>query len=239
MNIEDNVSFEREKSVMEKEKILIAENIVRTYSSGGQKVNAIKGINLTVMKGEIVIIVGRSGSGKTTFLNVLGGLLTPDSGNVLIRGKSLYKLSEKERAAIRNKEYGFVFQNFNLINELSVLNNIRLPYDIASKYYDIELERKVLKMLGLEKRVKFYPEQLSGGEKQRVAIARSLLMNPKIILADEPTGNLDGESRKNFMNFVMKNNEKYQQTFLIVTHDIEWKKIAHRVYTMDDGKLYV
>lgn len=224
---------------MEKEKILIAENIVRTYSSGGQKVNAIKGINLTVMKDEIVIIVGRSGSGKTTFLNVLGGLLTPDSGNVLIRGKSLYKLSEKERAAIRNKEYGFVFQNFNLINELSVLNNIRLPYDIASKYYDIELERKVLKMLGLEKRVKFYPEQLSGGEKQRVAIARSLLMNPKIILADEPTGNLDGESRKNFMNFVMKNNEKYQQTFLIVTHDIEWKKIAHRVYTMDDGKLYV
>lgn len=223
---------------MEKEKILIAENIVRTYSSGGQKVNAIKGINLTVMKGEIVIIVGRSGSGKTTFLNVLGGLLTPDSGNVLIRGKSLYKLSEKERAAIRNKEYGFVFQNMNLINELSVLNNIRLPYDIASKYYDIELERKVLKMLGLEKRVKFYPEQLSGGEKQRVAIARALLMNPKIILADEPTGNLDGESRKNFMNFVMKNNEKYQQTFLIVTHDIEWKKIAHRVYTMDDGKLY-
>ena len=223
---------------MEKEKILIAENIVRTYSSGGQKVNAIKGINLTVMKGEIVIIVGRSGSGKTTFLNVLGGLLTPDSGNVLIRGKSLYKLSEKERAAIRNKEYGFVFQNFNLINELSVLNNIRLPYDVASKYYDIELERKVLKMLGLEKRVKFYPEQLSGGEKQRVAIARALLMNPKIILADEPTGNLDGESRKNFMNFVMKNNEKYQQTFLIVTHDIEWKKIAHRVYTMDDGKLY-
>ena len=224
---------------MEKEKILIAENIVRTYSSGGQKVNAIKGINLTVMKGEIVIIVGRSGSGKTTFLNVLGGLLTPDSGNVLIRGKSLYKLSEKERAAIRNKEYGFVFQNFNLINELSVLNNIRLPYDIASKYYDIELERKVLKMLGLEKRVKFYPEQLSGGEKQRVAIARALLMNPKIILAYESTGNLDGESRKNFMNFVMKNNEKYQQTFLIVTHDIEWKKIAHRVYTMDDGKLYV
>ena len=93
-------------------------------------------------------------------------------------------------------------------------------------------------MLGLEKQVKFYPEQLSGGEKQRVAIARALLMNPKIILADEPTGNLDGECRKNFMNFVMKNNEKYQQTFLIVTHDIEWKKIAHRVYTMDDGKLY-
>ena len=222
---------------MEKEKILIAENIVRTYSSGGQKVNAIKGINLTVMKGEIVIIVGRSGSGKTTFLNVLGGLLTPDSGNVLIRGKSLYKLSEKERAAIRNKEYGFVFQNFNLINELSVLNNIRLPYDIASKYYDIELERKVLKMLGLEKRVKFYPEQLSGGEKQRVAIARSLLMNPKIILADEPTGNLDPDTAWDIMQLLDEINRR-GTTVIMATHAKSFVNILRkRVVTLSDGRI--
>ena len=143
----------------------------------------------------------------------------------------------RERAQIRNRKCGFVYQNFSLIHELSVLNNIRLPFDIAGKPYDRAREEELLSVLGLEDRTHFYPLQLSGGERQRVAVARALLMRPAIVLADEPTGNLDLESGRRLMAFVQRTNREWGQTFVVVTHDPEWLKIAHTVYRMSDGVL--
>lgn len=156
---------------------------------------------------------------------------------MLLDGKNLYALSEKERARIRNQKCGFIYQNFNLINELSVINNIRLPFDIAGKPYNTKREKELLDVLDLGKRRNFYPTQLSGGERQRTAVARALLMEPSIILADEPTGNLDLESGNKLMAFVKRTNREQGQTYVIVTHDLEWLKIAHTVYRMSDGRL--
>lgn len=217
--------------------VLSAKNIKKNYTSAKYTVEALKETDLSINKGEIIVIVGKSGSGKSTLLNVLGGLMAPDNGDVIINDKSIYDISETERAKIRNLECGFIFQNFNLINELSVLNNIRLPFDIAGKKYNKELEDTILELLNLEDRKTFYPNQLSGGEKQRTAIARTMLMKPSIILADEPTGNLDMESGKNVMDLVKKINEIDKQTYVIVTHDMEWTKIAQKVYKMSDGVL--
>ena len=213
-------------------KILTVKGISKNYKIGNTQVHALKSTTLDINKGEIVVVIGKSGSGKSTFLNILGGLIVPDSGEVLLDGKNLYKLGEKERAKIRNQKCGFIYQSFNLINELSVINNIRLPFDIAGKPYDTKRERELLAILDLEKRKHFYPSQLSGGERQRTAVARALLMEPSIILADEPTGNLDLESGNKLMAFVKRTNEEQGQTYVIVTHDLEWLKIAHKVYRM-------
>jgi putative ABC transport system ATP-binding protein len=219
------------------EKLLTANNVKKNYVSGKIKVSALKNTELDINKGEIAVIIGKSGSGKSTLLNVLGGLIKPDAGQVLLCGKSLYDLKEKQRAEIRNTDCGFIYQNFNLINELSVINNIRLPFDIAGKPYEIKKEKELLSVLGIEKRKTFYPCQLSGGEKQRVAIARALLIEPSVILADEPTGNLDSDSGKKLMEFIKSTNEQKKQTYVVVTHDLEWLKIAHTVYRMSDGVL--
>ena len=221
------------------EKIVTVNSVMKSYRLGTHVVPAVKGVSLSVNMGEIIIIIGKSGSGKSTLLNIIGGLLIPDSGEVILNGKSVYKISERERAEVRNRECGFIFQSFNLIQELSVLNNIRLPYDIAKKEYDKELESTVLRILEIEERRTFYPGQLSGGERQRVAIARAILMKPAVILADEPSGNLDVETGRKFMEFVKESNEQYKQTYIIVTHDMEWKKIAHRIYRMKDGELFL
>lgn len=219
------------------EKALEAVSISKSFKYQKVVVDVLKETSITVNKGEIVVIIGKSGSGKSTFLNVLGGLLKPDSGKVIVSGKSLYDISEKERADIRNTECGFVYQSFNLLNELNVMNNIRLPFDIAGKPYDTKKEKEIISLLGLTKRVHFFPEQLSGGERQRVAIARSLLMEPSIILADEPTGNLDANSGKALMEFIVDSNKSRNQTYVVVTHDLEWLKVAHSVYRMSDGVL--
>ena len=219
------------------EKALEAVSVSKSFKYQKVVVDVLKETSITVNKGEIVVIIGKSGSGKSTFLNVLGGLLKPDSGKVIVSGKSLYDISEKERANIRNTECGFVYQSFNLLNELNVLNNIRLPFDIAEKPYDPDKEKEIISLLGLTKRVHFFPEQLSGGERQRVAIARSLLMEPSIILADEPTGNLDANSGKALMEFIVDSNKSRNQTYVVVTHDLEWLKVAHSVYRMSDGVL--
>lgn len=219
------------------DRILTVKNISKSYKIGNTQVHALKSTTLEIKKGEIVVVIGKSGSGKSTLLNVLGGLIVPDSGEVLLDGKNLYTMSEKERARIRNQKCGFIYQNFNLINELSVINNIRLPFDIAGKPYNTKREKELLDILDLGKRRNFYPTQLSGGERQRTAVARALLMEPSIILADEPTGNLDLESGNKLMAFVKRTNREQGQTYVIVTHDLEWLKIAHTVYRMSDGRL--
>ena len=219
------------------DRILTVKNISKSYKIGNAQVHALKSTTLEIKKGEIVVVIGKSGSGKSTLLNVLGGLIVPDSGEVLLDGKNLYALSEKERARIRNQKCGFIYQNFNLIGELSVINNIRLPFDIAGKPYNTKREKELLDILDLGKRRNFYPTQLSGGERQRTAVARALLMDPSIILADEPTGNLDLESGNKLMAFVKRTNREQGQTYVIVTHDLEWLKIAHTVYRMSDGRL--
>ena len=219
------------------DKILTVKNISKSYKIGNTQVHALKSTTLEIKKGEIVVVIGKSGSGKSTLLNILGGLIVPDSGEVMLDGTNLYGLSEKERAKIRNQKCGFIYQNFNLINELSVINNIRLPFDIAGKPYNIKREKELLDILDLGKRRNFYPAQLSGGERQRTAVARALLMEPSIILADEPTGNLDLESGNKLMAFVKRTNREQGQTYVIVTHDLEWLKIAHTVYRMSDGRL--
>lgn len=219
------------------DRILNVKNISKSYKIGSTKVLALKSTTLEIKKGEIVVVIGKSGSGKSTLLNILGGLIVPDSGEVMLDGTNLYGLSEKERAKIRNQKCGFIYQNFNLINELSVINNIRLPFDIAGKPYNIKREKELLDILDLGKRRNFYPTQLSGGERQRTAVARALLMEPSIILADEPTGNLDLESGNKLMAFVKRTNREQGQTYVIVTHDLEWLKIAHTVYRMSDGRL--
>lgn len=217
--------------------VLTASNISKTFYSGKVVVEALKPSTLRIIDGTINVIIGRSGSGKSTLLKVLGGLMKPSEGQVFIEGNSIYSLSEKKLASLRSMRVGFVFQEFNLINELSVINNIRLPFDINSIPYDSAAEDEIFSMLNLKHRLKFFPDQLSGGERQRTAIARALLMKPRIILADEPTGNLDLDSAKNVMDFVETSNRQMKQTFVIVTHDVEWLKIANNVFTMSDGYL--
>jgi len=217
--------------------ILTAKAISKQYSSGAIAVHALRQTDMDVGEGEILVILGKSGSGKSTLLSVLGGLCTPDSGEVLVKSQSLYKLSEEKRARTRSQEIGFIFQTFNLIYELNALNNIRLPFDIAGRKYDTDYEKEIIDMLELENRVSFYPDQLSGGERQRVAIARALTMRPSLILADEPTGNLDAESGEHLMEFVKQTNEKLHQTYVVVTHDTQWISVAHRVFRMQDGVL--
>jgi len=217
--------------------VLQASNISKNFYSDRVKVEALKPTNLSISGGSINVIIGRSGSGKSTLLKVLGGLIKPDDGQVLIEEQSIYSLSEASRTRLRSLKVGFVFQEFNLIYELSVINNIRLPFDINRLPYDLQTEKEIISMLDLENRLSFYPDQLSGGERQRTAIARALLMKPSIILADEPTGNLDSDSGKNVMDFVETSNRLRNQTYVIVTHDVEWLKIAHHAFRMCDGNL--
>ena len=162
-------------------------NVSRSYKTGGSRTEVLKNIDLRVGKGEAVVILGRSGSGKSTLLNIIGGLLFPDSGTVTIDGADLYKMSDKERALIRNRKIGYIFQKFNLIEEMNVLNNIRLPFDIAKAPYNEEAENEVIRVLGIGKKLHDKPSALSGGEQQRAAAARALIKRPELILADEPT----------------------------------------------------
>jgi putative ABC transport system ATP-binding protein len=218
--------------------ILSARAVSKQYSSGNIVVHALMQTDLEIESGEIIVILGKSGSGKSTLLNVLGGLCKPDSGEVYVNGLSLYQLSEDNRAKTRGKEIGFVFQSYNLVPELNALDNIRLPFDIAGKAYNKEYENEIVQMLEIGERLSFYPDQLSGGERQRIAVARALTMKPALILADEPTGNLDAESGQHLMAFVKNTNRTLHQTYVIVTHDLEWVSMAHRVFHMKDGILH-
>lgn len=199
----------------------------------------LKGIDVTVEKGEIVTIVGASGAGKTTFLQIAGTLLKPNAGDVMINGHKISHLSEKELAKFRNNHIGFVFQFHHLLPEFTAVENVCIPAFIANtpKYVAMKKAKDILDFLGLGHRLDHKPGELSGGEQQRVAVARALVNNPDVILADEPSGNLDSKNKKELHELFFELRREYNQTFIIVTHDKELAGMSDRTITMHDGKL--
>lgn len=218
--------------------IIQLQNIKKIYKSEKIRVLALDGINLEIKEGEFLAIMGPSGSGKTTLMNIIGLLDQPTLGRYLLKGKNVSFISEWERAKLRNQEIGFVFQNFNLLPRHSVLENVVLPMIYARVPFKERREKakKILAEIGLDKRLKHKPSELSGGEKQRVAIARALVNEPSIILADEPTGNLDSKSGKEIMGIFKKLNQK-GKTIILVTHEKEIADYANKIIKLFDGKI--
>lgn len=217
--------------------VLNVSDLCKIYGKGENEFLALNNISFKVKKGEFIAIVGKSGSGKSTLLHLLGGLDKPDRGNVIINNQDIYKMSDKELTVFRRKYIGFVYQFYNLIPALTVKENILLPvlFD-GRKISDKKLE-ELVKKLGLINKMDAYPNDLSGGQQQRVAIGRALINHPKIILADEPTGNLDTRSTKHIVKLLEYYNKKYRQTIIMVTHDLSLAKRASRIITMRDGKI--
>ena len=212
-------------------------NLSKVYGSGEAEVTALKNIDLNIEQGEFVAIVGPSGSGKSTLLHLLGGVDKPSSGEVIIKGESIYKLKEKELAILRRRKLGFVFQFFNLIPVLTAEENIEMPVLLDNGKIDKNYMNELLKLLGLEERRNHHPSELSGGQQQRVSIGRALANKPSIILADEPTGNLDSKNSKEVLELLKYCAKKYNQTLILITHDINIAKSADRVITIEDGEI--
>lgn len=217
--------------------ILQAEKLYKEYKTSSGAVNALNGVDLSIEKGLFYAIIGRSGSGKSTLLHVLSGLDRPTSGKVLIDGVDMFSFSDEKMAIFRRRSMGFVFQQFNLLDEYSVLNNICMPLRLDCRKPDETFLAEVTKMLGIEEKLKKYPYELSGGEQQRVAIARSILAKPHIIFADEPTGNLDKKAGEDTLNLLSSCAARFGQTLIIVTHDLEIAKKADRIIKIEDGKI--
>lgn len=217
--------------------ILQAEKLYKEYKTSSGAVNALNGVDLSIEKGLFYAIIGRSGSGKSTLLHVLSGLDRPTSGKVLIDGVDMFSFSDEKMAIFRRRSMGFVFQQFNLLDEYSVLNNICMPLRLDGRKPDETFLAEVTKMLGIEEELKKYPYELSGGEQQRVAIARSILAKPHIIFADEPTGNLDKKAGEDTLNLLSSCAARFGQTLIIVTHDLEIAKKADRIIKIEDGKI--
>lgn len=217
--------------------ILQAEKLYKEYKTSSGAVNALNGFDLSIEKGLFYAIIGRSGSGKSTLLHVLSGLDRPTSGKVLIDGVDMFSFSDEKMAIFRRRSMGFVFQQFNLLDEYSVLNNICMPLRLDGRKPDETFLAEVTKMLGIEEKLKKYPYELSGGEQQRVAIARSILAKPHIIFADEPTGNLDKKAGEDTLNLLSSCAARFGQTLIIVTHDLEIAKKADRIIKIEDGKI--
>ncbi|MBK9314093.1 MAG: ABC transporter ATP-binding protein [Acidobacteria bacterium] len=218
--------------------ILKIENLTMTYRVGKVDVHALRGVNLSVGRGEFVSIMGPSGCGKSTLLHVLGGLLKPTSGRVLIDGEDLTNMSDADRTDVRRRKIGFVFQRFNLFPTLSAEGNLRLAEHIhgqGKKIIDDETRREVLKLLRLENKMRHKPLEMSGGEQQRVALARAVINRPAIILADEPTGNLDSENSEVVLNMLKQLNRELNQTIVMITHNPEAAAVASRMIEMRDG----
>ena len=212
-------------------------DLTKEYRQGKNIVMGVDHVNISVASGEFTSIVGRSGSGKSTLLHLLGGIDQPTAGSVLINGININQLQDAALTKFRSKHIGFIFQSYNLINELTVLENIRLPLDLGKMAYDKDYEAEIITLLELEERLKFYPYQLSGGQQQRVAIARALITKTAIILADEPTGNLDKQSGDSIFEFMIKTNTNLHQTYVMVTHNLELANRTKRILTIDDGKI--
>ncbi|QIV79179.1 ABC transporter ATP-binding protein [Fervidobacterium pennivorans subsp. keratinolyticus] len=219
--------------------IVKAENLSKIYGSGSSKVVALDSVNLEIYKGEIVAILGPSGSGKTTLLNLLAGLDIPTSGTIIIDGQEITKMSEEEKAKFRAKSMGFIFQFFNLIPVLTAVENVELPL-LLNKVPVTEARKRALELLefmGISHRKDAYPSQLSGGEQQRVSIARALSTTPKIIWADEPTGALDVKNGEQIKKLIIELNKEFGTTFVIVTHDQNVAQIANRIMRMENGRI--
>ena len=217
--------------------ILKVENLVKTYGKGETKINAVDNVSFTVNKGEFVAIVGASGSGKSTLLHLIGGVDRPTSGKVYIDGKDIYSLNNDNLAIFRRRQIGLIYQFYNLIPILNVEENITLPCDLDGTTVNKQRLQELLKTLGLENRKTHLPNQLSGGQQQRVSIGRAMINNPSIMLADEPTGNLDSKASEEIISLLKLSNKKFNQTVIIITHDLEIAKEAERVITIEDGKI--
>jgi len=212
-------------------------SLTKTYDMGKERVHALRGVDLKVPEGAFYAIMGTSGCGKSTLLNLIGGLDKPSSGTVEINGKSLSSMKEKELSGIRRDYIGFVFQKFNLINELTVWENIILPILLTGKKPDEDKINDLCETLQIKERITHTPLELSGGQQQRVAIARALANDPKIILCDEPTGNLDHSSSTEVVNLIKDIHDKYKKTVIMVTHDSEVASVADKILKMDDGMI--
>lgn len=214
-------------------------NLTKTYELGGEKIYALNGVNLKVADGDFIAIMGPSGSGKSTLANMIGGLDTPDSGEVLIDDVNISKMSDKQLSGYRNKKIGFIFQSFNLQPTLTALENVTVPL-IFSHIKSAERKKRAeacLKTVGLGDRMNHRPDQLSGGQRQRVCIARALVNDPKIIIADEPTGNLDSSRGKEIIDILKELNQTAKITLVVITHDQSVAKEAKKIITIKDGKL--
>lgn len=217
--------------------ILQTSNLKKTYGSGDAAVHALDGVSFSVDKGEFVAIVGTSGSGKSTLLHMLGGLDCPTSGDVTVDGQKLFSLKDDELTVFRRRKIGFVFQNYNLVPSLNVYENIILPIQLDGNTPDAEYINSIVETLGLGSKLKNLASNLSGGQQQRVAIARALSTKPAIILADEPTGNLDSKTSMDVLKLLKITSEKYSQTIVIITHDEQLAQMADRIVRIEDGRI--
>ena len=217
--------------------ILKVENLCKTYGKGENKVKAVDNVSFSVEKGEFVAIVGASGSGKSTLLHLLGGVDRPTSGKVYIDGKDIYTLDDDNLAIFRRRQVGLIYQFYNLIPILNVEENIALPCNLDGKEVEQGKMDELLVTLKLDKRRKHLPNELSGGQQQRVSIGRAIINNPSIMLADEPTGNLDSKASEEIISLLRLSNKKYNQTVIVITHDEKIALEADRIITIDDGKI--
>ena len=218
--------------------VVETKNLVKVYGRGETTVRAVDDVTMQIEPGEFVALVGESGSGKTTLLNLLGALDTPTSGEIIIGGQSLAGQSDAQLSAHRRRNVGFIFQSYNLIPVLNVVENIALPMSLDNQEVDQDYLSELLEILGLTDRRDYYPHQLSGGQQQRVAIGRALIAKPKLLLADEPTGNLDSRNSREIVTLLQNSVRKYNQTLLLITHDGHVAAHADRVLHMLDGRLW-
>ena len=219
--------------------ILETKDLRKFYGSGDTQVKALDGVDLSVENGEFVAIVGTSGSGKSTLLHMLGGLDRPTSGAVLVDGKDIFSLKDEELTIFRRRKIGFVFQSYNLVPVLSVYENIVLPIQLDGGKVDQSYVNQVIEALGLEQKLQNLPSQLSGGQQQRVAIARALATKPAIILADEPTGNLDSKTSQDVLSLMKVTGQKFAQTMVMITHNEEIAQLADHIIRIEDGRIVV
>ncbi|MDF2888686.1 MAG: peptide transporter ATP-binding protein [Lacrimispora sp.] len=217
--------------------ILNVQHLTKIYGKGENQVNALKDVSFTLEQGEFAAVVGESGSGKSTLLNCLGALDTPTSGHIRMAGKDLFSMKEEQRTIFRRRNIGFVFQSFQLIAELNVEENIMFPILLDYRKPELSAVNEILEVLGLKDRRHHLPNQLSGGQQQRVAIGRALITRPKLILADEPTGNLDSKNSQDVVDLLVKASRLYQQTILMITHNNNLTVSADRVLRVSDGVL--
>lgn len=217
--------------------ILRVENLTKVYGSGNNKVVALDNVSFSVEKGEFVSIVGASGSGKSTLLHLLGGVDRPTSGKVLINDTDIFKMNDDELAIFRRRQVGLIYQFYNLIPILNVRENITLPLELDNKRVSDGEVDNLIKMLGLDKRSKHLPNELSGGEQQRTSIGRALISRPAIVLADEPTGNLDTKASEEIVSLLKKSNKEMKQTIIMITHNLELAKVADKIIEIADGRI--